>query len=60
MVPVVVDHRHAARLAGLREPALHAAELAQRLYDRVLVQTHLLGDRDRGERVLDIVLAEHR
>ena len=60
MVAVVVDHGDAVRLAGLGEAPLHAGEGAQRAADRLVGQAHLLRHGDGGERVLHIVLAEHR
>ncbi len=60
MVAVIVDHGDAVRLAGLGEAPLDALELAERLAHDVLAEAHLLGDGDGGERVLHVVLAEHR
>ena len=60
MVAVIVDHRDAVPLAGLGEAAPHALESGERGAHRVVVEAHLLGDGDGGQRVLHVVRAEHR
>ena len=60
MVAVVVDHGDAARFAGFGEAPLHAAEPGEGAADRRLVHAHLDPDSDGRQRVLHVVLAEHR
>ena len=60
VMAVIVDHRDAVRLAGLGEAPLDAGEAAERTADGLVGQAHLLGDGDGGQRVLHVVLAEHR
>ena len=60
MVAVIVDHGHAVPLAGLGEAALDPLEIAQRRAQRVVAEPERLGDRRRGQRILHVVLAEHR
>ena len=61
MVAVVVDHRDAAGLAGPGEAALDALEAGERAADASSSSiVHLDADGDRGQRVLHVVLAEHR
>ena len=60
MVPVIVDHRHAAAdPLGLEAPA-DPAEAVKGPCDAVGNDSHLQRHRDRGEAVLDIMLAKHR
>ena len=60
VVAVIVDDGDAAGDTGLGEPALDALELGQRAPDRLVVDLHLVRDRDGGAGVLDIVPAQHR
>src|SRR6185437_13560314 len=60
VMAVIVDHRYPTRLAGLGEAPFDAAEARQRLDDDGVAEMQFLGDGDGGERVLDIVRAEHR
>ena len=60
MVAVIVDHGDAAGLAGLGEAPLDAAEGGERAAQRRVVDLHLGGDGDGGQRVLHVVAAQHR
>ena len=61
VVAVIVDDRDAVPLAGRGEAALHAARTcASALANRLVADAQLVGDGDGGQRVLDVVLAEHR
>ena len=60
VMPVIVDHGHAAADSlGLEAPA-DPAEAVKGRRDAVGKDTHLQRHRDRGEAVLDIMLAKHR
>ena len=60
MVAVIIDDRDAVPFAGLGEAAADAAEVAQGGAHHLVAQAQLLGDGDRGQRILHIVVAEHR
>src|SRR5262249_17491817 len=60
MVPVVVDDRDAVGFAGAGEAALHAGKGREGAAHDVVVDPHLIGDGDGGQRVLHVVPAEHR
>ena len=60
VVAVIVDDRDAVPLAGLGKAALHALERAQARAHHRVGDPHLGGDGDRGQRILHVVVAEHR
>ena len=60
MMGIIVDDHRAADLADLAEAALDPAELVEAVGDGGIVHRQLQPDRDRGERVGDIMLARHR
>ena len=60
VVAVIVDDGDAAAFAGLGEPPLHAAEPGEGAADRRVVHVHLDRDGDGRQRVLHVVLPEHR
>ena len=60
VMSVIVNHGHPVPLAGLGKTSLYPAEIAQRRPQCFVAQSHCLGDRDGGQRILDVMLAEHR
>src|SRR5262249_19120683 len=56
---VIVDHGYPVPLPRLGEAPLHSPEVAQRDPKRVVAEPQRLGDRDRGERILDVMPTEH-
>ena len=59
VMAVIVNHHDPVDLAGAGKAPFDAAEPGQGAARDIVIQPHLLGDGDRGQRILDIMGADH-
>ena len=60
VVAVIVDDGGAIPHAGARKAPPHAAEIGQRMFDHLVADAELMGDRDRRRGVERIMASRHR